>query len=108
MNDNSSASLYDIRQAIAAIYSFTEEISFAEYEQNELIRSAVERKFEIIGEALNRLKREQPELLETIRNYRKIVSFRNILIHAYDSIDNRIVWDVIQNDLDKLLEDVAD
>ena len=99
------AHLYDIREAIEAIFLFTENASFEEYEQNEMLRSAVERKFEIVGEALNRIKRDNPELLESIREHRKIISFRNILIHGYDNIDNRIVWDVIQNDLNNLRED---
>ena len=99
------AHLYDTREAIEAIFLFTENASFEEYEQNKMLRSAVERKFEIVGEALNRIKRDNPELLESIREHRKIISFRNILIHGYDNIDNRLVWDVIQNDLNNLRED---
>jgi uncharacterized protein with HEPN domain len=64
------------------------------------------RKFEIIGEALNRLSRENPTVLDKIREHRNIVSFRNILAHGYNSIDNRIVWGIIGEDLGKLLEDV--
>lgn len=77
-----------------------------EYEQDELLRSGVERKFEIIGEALNRVSRDNPTLLDKIREHRNIVSFRNTLAHGYDSIDNRIVWGIIEEDLGKLLEDV--
>ena len=71
-----------------------------------MLRSAVERKFEVMGEALNRIKRDEPEVLSHIRDQRNIISFRNILVHGYDTIDNRIVWDVITDDLSNLIEDV--
>ena len=80
---------------------------FDEYVADDLLRSGVERKFEIMGEALNRIKRDDPELLERIRDYRDIISFRNILVHGYDAIDDRIVWGVIEGSLDNLLEDVG-
>jgi uncharacterized protein with HEPN domain len=99
--------LCDIEAAALAIRQFVSGKSREDYDQDELLRSAVERKFEIIGEALNQIKRRDPAVLERIREHRSIVSFRNILIHGYDSIDNRIVWGVIEADLDNLLEDVA-
>ncbi len=71
-----------------------------------MLRSAVERKFQVMGEALNRIKREDPELLAHIRDHSDIIAFRNILVHGYDAIDDRIVWSVIQEDLDPLIEDV--
>ncbi|MDN3514843.1 MAG: DUF86 domain-containing protein [Candidatus Brocadia sp.] len=79
---------------------------FEDYEQNELLRSGVERKFEIIGEALNRIKNEDAVVLEKIRNYRNIVSFRNILAHGYDTTDDRIVRGIIEEDLGNLPEDI--
>ena len=59
-----------------------------------------------MGEAINRIKRDEPSLLSRIRNYRDNISFRNILVHGYDSIDDRIVWGVIEEDLNDLVEDV--
>ena len=106
MEDDLLKYLYDIKQAAAAILRFVRGKTFADYERDELLRSGVERKFEIIGEALNRLSRENPTVLDKIREHRNIVSFRNILAHGYDSIDNRIVWGIIGEDLGNLLEDV--
>lgn len=71
-----------------------------------MLRSAIERKFEIIGEALNRIQKAAPDVLSRIRNYRDIISFRNILSHGYDSIDDRIVWGIIEEELDPLAEDI--
>jgi uncharacterized protein with HEPN domain len=92
MEDDLLRHLYDIKEAAAAILRFVRGKTFDDYERDELLRSGVERKFEIIGEALNRVSRDNPTVLDNIREHRNIVSFRNILAHGYDSIDNRIVW----------------
>ncbi len=101
------AHLHDIFQAAQSIRGFVAGRTFKEYAADELLRSAVERKFEVMGEALNRIRRDEPEVLQQIRDHRDIISFRNILIHGYDAIDDRIVWGVITEDLERLIEDVA-
>lgn len=106
MRDEILAHLHDVIQAGRAIRKFIAGRSFADYTDDELLRSAVERKFEIMGEGLNRIGREEPELLAQIRDHRDIISFRNILVHGYDAIDDRIVWGVVEEDLDDLIEDV--
>lgn len=106
MKNEILAHLHDIAQSGRAVKEFLSNRTFKEYTSNELLRSAVERKFEIIGEALNRIRDAEPEILSQIRNYRDIVSFRNILTHGYDTIDDRIVWNIIEDDLDSLIEDV--
>ena len=105
MKDETLKHLHDIREAASAICRFVSEKTFDDYMVDELLRSGVERKFEIIGEALNRIRDDDPGMLENIREYRSIVSFRNILTHGYDSIDDRVVWGIIEEDLDSLLED---
>ena len=67
MKDDLLKHLYDIREAASAIFRFVFGKSFADYEQDELLRSGVERKFEIIGEALNRVGRYNPTILDAIR-----------------------------------------
>src|SRR5512139_4168974 len=94
------AHLHDIRHAGQAVRDFIAGRSFQDYCGDELLRSGVERKFEIMGEALNRIARDDPPVLNQIRDYRDIISFRNILVHGYDTIDDRIVWDIIQTELD--------
>ena len=108
MHDEIITLLHDIREAASAILRFVKDRSFDDYTRDELLRSGVERKFEIVGEALNRIKTEQPGILEKIREYRNIVSFRNILAHGYDAIDDRIVWGIINEDLGNLLQDVEE
>jgi uncharacterized protein with HEPN domain len=98
--------LEDIRRAAELAMEFTTGKSFEDYSSDPLIRSAVERQFEIIGEALNRLSKEDEKTVLAISNQRRIIAFRNILIHGYDMIDHRVVWDVITNHLPKLIKEV--
>lgn len=101
------APLHDIVQAGQAVKGFVSTRTFNDYSTDEMLRSSVERKFEIMGEALNRIKRIEPALLASIRHARDIISFRNILIHGYDAVDDKIVWGIIQEELDSLLADVG-
>jgi uncharacterized protein with HEPN domain len=91
MRDDVLAPLHDLLVAARAVEQFVAGVSFQQYAASDLLRSGVERKFEIIGEALNRIGRIAPEVLQRIRHHRDIISFRNILAHGYDTIDERIV-----------------
>ena len=106
MRDNILKYLYDVKDAASAIKRFTDGKTFNNYNENSLLQSGVERKFEIIGEALNRIKKDEPEILDLIREYRSIISFRNILAHGYNGISNRVVWGIIEEDIENLIDDV--
>lgn len=98
--------LEDIRDAAAFVVEVTGEVAQDEYLDHRLLRQAVERNFEIIGEALNRLRRADPTTADRIGETPRIIAFRNILAHAYDNIDHEIVWQLIQQDLPDLLSTV--
>jgi uncharacterized protein with HEPN domain len=98
--------LEDIRQASLAILEFTEKKTLEDYANDEMLRSAVERKFEIIGEALNRLLKVDSSAAIQIQSYQRIISFRNLLIHGYDVVEDAIVWDVITKDLPLLYKQI--
>jgi uncharacterized protein with HEPN domain len=72
-----------------------------------MLRAAVERQFEIIGEALAQLARLDGALVARISDYRRIISFRNILIHAYADVDHLLVWDMLQTRLTPLRQEVT-
>jgi uncharacterized protein with HEPN domain len=95
-------SLEDVRQAAELILQFCAGKSFADYERDLLLRSAVERQFEIIGEAINRLMKTDGDIASGLPEAPRIIAFRNILIHAYDIVDNNVVWDVIKYKLPTL------
>jgi uncharacterized protein with HEPN domain len=98
--------LEDIRRAVDLIQLFTQGKAFPDYAADPLLRSGVERQFEIIGEALNRLSKVEPTIAARITNHQRIVSFRNVLIHGYDAIDDSVVWDVIETHLPVLRQEL--
>ena len=96
MRIESKKYLYDIARAAALAMEFIAGKSFADYKSGTMLRSAVERQLEIVGEALAQLARTDPETASRISEYRRIIAFRNILIHGYAEIDHRIVWNVLE------------
>lgn len=94
--------LADIDQAGSDIANFVEGMDTAAYMADARTQAAVERKFEIIGEAVNRLHEAHPELAKRIPRFRKIIDFRNLLIHGYEHIIPRRVWDYTEHDLPQL------
>ena len=100
--------LRDIQVAADRIDRFTVGRSFEGYLEDEMLRSAVERQFGIIGEALSRLSKEAPEVASQIPQFAQIIAFRNILVHGYASVDDRMVWGVIEVHLAPLIRAVDD
>ena len=94
--------LSDMRKGAALIAGFAAGKTFEQYQSDVLLRSAVERQFTIVGEALFQLGRHHPEVARQITDHRAIISFRHVLVHGYDSIRDELVWGVIENDLPQL------
>ena len=80
--------------------------SFEEYVQDRQFRRAVEREYEIIGEALGRLSHADAAAAARISDLRRIVSFRHRIIHGYDAIDDAAVWGVTESHLPRLVAEV--
>jgi uncharacterized protein with HEPN domain len=104
MTERSKKYLSDILISIEFIEEFTADIkSFLDYQFDTKTKSAVERQLGIIGEAVNKYRQEgNPDLPQT----QQIIQFRNRLIHAYDSVDDSIVWAIIVNHLPQLKNEV--
>ncbi len=97
--------LSDILQAIELIEAFTISTpTFDAYVKDVKTQSAVERQLAIIGEAANKFNQIQTKI--TIQNVEKIVSVRNRLVHAYDAVDNSIIWLIINKYLPGLKSEV--
>ena len=98
--------LADIDKAAGLILQFTAGCGLQDYTDDPKLRSAVERQFEIIGEALKRLAKSDAATTSRIDEYQRIIAFRNVLIHGYDAVDEKVVWDVIQDRLPTLHQQV--
>ena len=105
MNLEAQKLLFDIKVSIESVFEFVgEKRDFFAYKENKQLRRAVEREIEIIGEAVNRLSKNHPEIV--LADARRIVNTRNFVIHAYDSVDDVIVWGIVTIHLPKLLIEV--
>ncbi|MEI6766931.1 MAG: HepT-like ribonuclease domain-containing protein [Bacteroidota bacterium] len=98
--------LYDIKNAISEIDSFiaSQQQDFDKYSGNMLLKRAIERDLEIIGEAISRLLKEDPAF--PIENARRIIGLRNQIIHSYDVISDENIWSVITVHIPKLKAEV--
>jgi uncharacterized protein with HEPN domain len=94
--------LWDARKAADAVLRYTRGRSLDDYVSDDYFRSAVERQFEIIGEALARLSRIDAALAGRVPELRRIIAFRNILVHGYAVVRHDEVWRVVENELPEL------
>jgi uncharacterized protein with HEPN domain len=105
MTEKSKKYLSDVLMAIHLIREFTIDITdFNIYDKDRKTQSAVERQLVIIGEALNKLRLIESGIV--IENDKQIIGFRNRLVHAYDSVDNSIVWAIINRHLENLKTEI--
>jgi len=100
--------LFDIQKACGLIGQFVAGKSLADYLQDIQLRSAVERQFEIVGEAVSQMLRTAPEMGSRFTSAPQIISFRNYLIHGYASVSNDVVWGIVEEDLPILARQVTD
>ncbi len=98
--------LVDLRDAARFIADDTAGATYDEFLQDRRMRQLVERNFTIIGEAINRLRRRDPDVTKQISTVQQIVGMRNTLVHGYDVIDYSIVWNAIQETLPILREQI--
>ena len=97
--------LYDILVSIQSINDFVGEVRMFEvYESDKKLRRAVEREITIIGEAVNRIKKADPNF--EISNARQIIDTRNRVAHAYDAVNNAMIWSIVVNHLPNLKTEV--
>ena len=99
--------LFDVAEACDLIAEFVSGKTFSDYQQDRMLRSAIERQFEIVGEALLGLLRIAPDLQKRVSDTRRIVAFRNRLIHGYASVADEVVWGVVETNLNLLRQEIA-
>jgi uncharacterized protein with HEPN domain len=98
--------LSDILAACDLLADFTKGKTFEDYAADALLRSAVERQLEIVGEALRVAVQHRPELATQITDVPAIIAFRNQLTHAYSAVDHRTVWGLLERRVPQLRSEV--
>lgn len=108
MEDKIKKWLFDIKSSIEEIESYfkTEKRNFIEFQQNTMLKRAIERDLEIIGEAVNRILKVDDSI--QISNSKKIVGLRNQIIHAYDNIVDEVLWGIIINHIPLLKTEIKE
>jgi uncharacterized protein with HEPN domain len=103
MHHEISQSLLDALNACQAIQEFTQGQTFEHYLENKLLRSGVERQFEILGEAFNRIDLINPSFRDNVPGMGAVIGMRNRIIHGYDAVDDSIIWDAVQRHVPSLI-----
>jgi uncharacterized protein with HEPN domain len=108
MRPKSPGWLWDIRRSAEFIIAALGGKPLEEYIADPMLRAAVERSFEIIGEAMNRLARDDPDTAGSITAYQQMIGLRNVLIHGYRDVDNARVFSIARDRLPALLAQVQE
>lgn len=100
--------LYDMLHAAMGIEMFVDGRSRDDLDADLMLRLAIERQFEIIGEAMGRLRRIDAATAEQISEHQRIIGLRNVLIPGYDVVSNDIIWGIVQNKLPTLRRELEE
>ncbi|MFA6923245.1 MAG: HepT-like ribonuclease domain-containing protein [Bacteroidales bacterium] len=107
MNEKALKYLFDIKNSIESIQKYIgKKRDFKQYQKNKMLKRAVEREFEIIGEAMSRIIKIEPAI--NISSISQIIGMRNRVIHGYDKIDDEIVWGTISRHLPGLKKEIKE
>jgi len=106
MHADSRKLLWDAQHAAERTITFAKGKTFAQYQVDDLLRSAIERQLTILGEALSQLRQVDNETACAIPELARVVGFRNVLVHGYATVDDRIVWGIVESNLAPLFQTV--
>ena len=104
MTDKARKYLFDILESLDSIDNYLDGVDFFQYQKNKMVRRAVERELEIIGEAMNMLLKLDKEV--EISSTKRIIGMRNRVIHGYDKIDDGVIWGTLKKHLSLLNKEV--
>jgi uncharacterized protein with HEPN domain len=99
--------LSDIQTTCERLFKITAGKSLKDYASQDVLKPAVERLLEIIGEAVSQLVLHHPEFKGRITDERLVIGFRNRLIHGYFNVDDETVWNTVENDVPRLRDEVT-
>ena len=102
MQHDLQAHLWDILESIDRIDRYSHQGTLEIYLQSDSMQDSVERRLQIIGDALKKAGELSPVVAEKIPWAREIIAFRNRLVHGYRTVNNQIVWEIIKTELPEL------
>jgi len=107
MRHDTPAHLWDAQEAAKKAQAIITGLTRDEYLADWIRQAAAERQLEIIGEALNRIRRSDPRIADQIPEVHAIIATRNIIVHRYDDVDHVRVWVMLNHDVPPLLQALA-
>jgi len=106
MNPTTHSNLVDVLDSCLFIQTSCSARTFDDYQEDRMFRRAMEREFEVVGEALKRIRDDEESIYDSITHAASIVGFRNRLAHGYDSIDDALVWGVVSGHVPLLISEI--
>lgn len=106
MQPRSAGLLWDLVTAAKRVQGFVAGKTWDDYYDDLLLRSAVERQFEIAGEAMSQFRKLDPATADRVPDMHRIVGMRNTLIHGYAEVNDLTIWRTATENLDKLVSAV--
>jgi uncharacterized protein with HEPN domain len=100
-NNQDAGLLWDMLQAIQEIQEDVTGLTYQDFLENRIVRRAVERNLEILGEAARRMSNPFQSQHSDV-DWRSIIGLRNVLAHQYESIRYEVLWDVVVEHLPTL------
>ena len=102
MKRNPKKYLFDMLDACQFLLAMTQGKSIKDYKTDRIFRSAIERELQIIGEALRQLESVAPQVAKRVPEHERIIRFRHVIVHGYDTVKPQSVWEVIEDKLEPL------
>ncbi len=102
MDRDGRAYLWNMREAADLVCVFMGRATLESYLGDVLLRSAIERQLQNLGESLVQLAKADPTLATRIPEHREVIGFRNVLVHGYTQLNNTRVWEAVNEKLPAL------
>jgi uncharacterized protein with HEPN domain len=93
-------------KAARTILAFTKDRKQVDLDSDQMLRDAVDREFQILGQALVRLTHDDPGTAARISDWKGIIGFRNVVVHEYDRVKSGQTWKIVEGDLPQLLREL--
>ena len=98
--------LFDMRSSADFLLEITAGRTLDDYTRDRAFRGVIERELQNIGEALIQLQKDTPRLASRITEHDRIIRFRHVLVHGYDSVNPKVVWHIVTSKVPVLRDEL--